>query len=68
MVKDSQCVVIDDAPLGCHWTHADEVNRALPRFIVAAAPLEHRQLDRGWCLLMLGGERRVGPIGYGRCI
>ena len=33
MVKDSQYVVIDDAPHGCLWTHADEVNRALLEFI-----------------------------------
>jgi pimeloyl-ACP methyl ester carboxylesterase len=38
MVKDSQYVVIDDAPHGCLWTHADEVNRALLEFIGAAAP------------------------------
>ena len=33
IVKDSQYVVIDDAPHGCLWTHADEVNRALLEFI-----------------------------------
>ena len=33
MVKDSRYVVIDDAPHGCLWTHADEVNRALLEFI-----------------------------------
>ena len=33
MIKDSQYVVIDDAPHGCLWTHADEVNRALLEFI-----------------------------------
>jgi pimeloyl-ACP methyl ester carboxylesterase len=39
MVKDSQYVVIADAPHGCLWTHADEVNRALLEFIGAAAPV-----------------------------
>jgi pimeloyl-ACP methyl ester carboxylesterase len=39
MVKDSQYVVIDDAPHGCIWTHADDVNHALLEFIGAAAPL-----------------------------
>jgi pimeloyl-ACP methyl ester carboxylesterase len=38
MVKDSQYVVIDDAPHGCLWTHGDEVNRALLEFIGGAAP------------------------------
>ncbi|HEY2657800.1 MAG TPA: alpha/beta hydrolase [Solirubrobacteraceae bacterium] len=38
MVKHSQFVVIDDAPHGCLWTHADEVNRALLEFIRAPAP------------------------------
>ena len=38
MVKDSQFVVIDDAPHGCLWTHADEVNRALLEFIRTPAP------------------------------
>ena len=33
IVKDSRYVVIDDAPHGCLWTHADEVNRALLEFI-----------------------------------
>ena len=33
IVKDSQYVVIDDAPHGCLWTHANEVNRALLDFI-----------------------------------
>jgi pimeloyl-ACP methyl ester carboxylesterase len=39
MVKDSQYVVIDDAPHGCLWTHSDEVNRALLEFTGAAAPV-----------------------------
>ncbi len=39
MVKDSQYVVIDDAPHGCLWTHADEINRALLEFVGAAAPV-----------------------------
>ena len=38
MVKDSQFVVIEDAPHGCLWTHADEVNRALLEFIRTPAP------------------------------
>ena len=33
IVKDSQYVVIDEAPHGCLWTHADDVNRALLEFI-----------------------------------
>src|SRR3954452_23745769 len=32
-------LVLDDAPNGCSWTHADEVNHALLEFIGAAAPL-----------------------------
>src|SRR6478736_1238254 len=32
---------------------------ALPR------RFDHCQLNRGWSLLMLGGDRSVGPIGYG---
>ena len=39
MVTHSQYVVIDDAPHGCLWTHADDVNHALLEFIGAAAPL-----------------------------
>lgn len=39
MVKDSQYVVIDDAPHGCLWTHADEVNRALLEFVGATGAL-----------------------------
>jgi pimeloyl-ACP methyl ester carboxylesterase len=39
MIKGSQYVVIDDAPHGCLWTHADQVNRALLEFICAAAPV-----------------------------
>jgi non-heme chloroperoxidase len=39
MVKGSHYVVIDDAPHGCLWTHADEVNRALLEFIGAPAPV-----------------------------
>ena len=39
IVKDSQYVVIDDAPHGCLWTHADEVNRALLEFIRTPAAL-----------------------------
>lgn len=44
MVKDSQYVVIYDAPHGCLWTHADEVNRALVEFVRAAAPVATRGL------------------------
>jgi non-heme chloroperoxidase len=33
LVKDSHYVVIDGAPHGCLWTHADEVNRALLEFL-----------------------------------
>ena len=39
LVKDSQYVVIDDAPHGCLWTHADEVNRALLEFIRTPAAM-----------------------------
>ena len=39
IVKNSQYVVIDDAPHGCLWTHADEVNRALLEFIPTRAAL-----------------------------
>ena len=39
IVKDSQYVVIDDAPHGCLWTHADEVNRALLEFIRTPAAM-----------------------------
>jgi pimeloyl-ACP methyl ester carboxylesterase len=39
MVKDSRYVVIDNAPHGCLWTHADEVNRALLEFIRTPARL-----------------------------
>jgi non-heme chloroperoxidase len=35
LVEDSHYVVIDGAPHGCLWTHADEVNRALLEFLVA---------------------------------
>ena len=38
LVKHSQFVVIDDAPHGCLWTHADEVNRALLEFLRTPAP------------------------------
>jgi non-heme chloroperoxidase len=38
MVKGSQYVVIDDAPHGCLWTHADEVNHALLEFIRTLTP------------------------------
>jgi pimeloyl-ACP methyl ester carboxylesterase len=38
LVKDSRYVVIDGAPHGCLWTHADEVNNALLEFVGAAAP------------------------------
>jgi non-heme chloroperoxidase len=38
MVKDSRYVVLDDAPHGCLWTHADEVNAALLDFVGAVAP------------------------------
>jgi non-heme chloroperoxidase len=33
LVADSHYVVIDGAPHGCLWTHADEVNRALLEFL-----------------------------------
>jgi pimeloyl-ACP methyl ester carboxylesterase len=33
LVDDSHYVVIDGAPHGCLWTHADEVNRALLEFL-----------------------------------
>jgi non-heme chloroperoxidase len=39
MVNDSQYVVIQGAPHGCLWTHADEVNRALLRFVAAPGPV-----------------------------
>ena len=39
MVNDSQYVVIQGAPHGCLWTHADEVNRALLQFVGAPAPV-----------------------------
>jgi non-heme chloroperoxidase len=39
MVNDSQYVVIQDAPHGCLWTHADQVNRALLQFLGAPAPV-----------------------------
>ena len=39
IVKDSQYVVIDDAPHGCLWTHTDEVNRALLEFIRTPAAI-----------------------------
>src|SRR3954468_4875881 len=42
--------------------------RSTVRYWSSSAPphrFDHRQLDRGWCLLMLGDDRSVGPIGYG---
>ena len=39
MVADSRFVVLDGAPHGCLWTHADEVNRALLEFVGAPAPV-----------------------------
>ena len=33
LVKNSRYVVIDGAPHGCLWTHADEINRALLEFL-----------------------------------
>jgi non-heme chloroperoxidase len=33
LVADSHYVVIDGAPHGCLWTHAEEVNRALLEFV-----------------------------------
>jgi pimeloyl-ACP methyl ester carboxylesterase len=39
MVNDSQYVVIQGAPHGCLWTHADKVNRALLQFLGAPAPV-----------------------------
>src|SRR5436190_20599918 len=42
--------------------------RSTVRYWSSSAPprrFDHRQLDRGWCLLMLGRELSVGPIGYG---
>jgi non-heme chloroperoxidase len=38
LIKDSRYVVIDDAPHGCLWTHADEINQALLEFVGAAVP------------------------------
>jgi non-heme chloroperoxidase len=38
MVADSRYVVLDDAPHGCLWTHADEINDALLEFVGALAP------------------------------
>jgi pimeloyl-ACP methyl ester carboxylesterase len=37
MVSDSRFVVLDGAPHGCLWTHAEEVNRALLEFVGAPA-------------------------------
>jgi pimeloyl-ACP methyl ester carboxylesterase len=39
MVSDSRFVVLDGAPHGCLWTHAEEVNRALLEFVGAPAPV-----------------------------
>jgi non-heme chloroperoxidase len=39
LVADSRFVVLDGAPHGCLWTHADEVNRALLEFVGAPAPV-----------------------------
>lgn len=36
-IADSRYVVLDDAPHGCLWTHADEVNCAVLDFVGAAA-------------------------------
>jgi non-heme chloroperoxidase len=38
MVPGSGYVVLDGAPHGCLWTHAEEVNRALLEFVGAHAP------------------------------
>lgn len=38
MIADSRYVVIDGAPHGCLWTHADDVNDALLEFIAAVKP------------------------------
>ena len=39
IVKDSRYIVIEDAPHGYLWTHADELNRALLDFVRTPAPL-----------------------------
>jgi non-heme chloroperoxidase len=33
MIRDLQSVVIDDGPHAIAWTHADQVNSALLKFI-----------------------------------
>jgi non-heme chloroperoxidase len=38
LVRGSRYVVLENAPHGCLWTHADEVNRALLEFVGALAP------------------------------
>jgi non-heme chloroperoxidase len=39
LIRDGRYVVLDDAPHGCLWTHADEINRALLEFVGAPAPV-----------------------------
>jgi non-heme chloroperoxidase len=41
LVDDSHYVVIDGAPHGCLWTHADEVNRALLEFLAGDRSVQH---------------------------
>jgi non-heme chloroperoxidase len=40
-IKDSQLMVVKDAPHGLLWTHAEEVNRALLDFLAEDAPVQH---------------------------
>jgi non-heme chloroperoxidase len=42
LVRDSRYVVLDGAPHGCLWTHAEEINRALLEFVAALAPAAAR--------------------------
>jgi non-heme chloroperoxidase len=37
LVNDSRYIVLEDAPHGCLWTHADEINHALLEFVRAPA-------------------------------
>jgi non-heme chloroperoxidase len=42
LIADSRYVVIDGAPHGCLWTHADEVNRALLEFLAESRAARRR--------------------------
>jgi pimeloyl-ACP methyl ester carboxylesterase len=42
MVKGSRLVVIEGAPHGLNWTHAEELNRALVEFLASAKPRVRR--------------------------